>query len=320
MTDVKLKVLFTGSWERMIDNLMDRMTNDYQMLRAPLSQLDFERALRQFRPDAIVVCLADEPREVVKVQEAVENGLKNAGLPLFAVGHDEDCQRMRQKVLVPNIETFARPLDTAGFLEALQDRGGQYQQAHLPTPVIKPSPEATTPLPAPMSQASYEAAFKELGLENDEEYYVEEITPERKAAEQKLVLHIERINLLKGRMSVLVVDDDVRMLNVIKLYLQDLYDVTVVPSGKLAVKFLAKKHADMVLLDYMMPELDGPAVLQLIREQSPCPNIPVLFLTGVSDKKKVLHGLEFRPNGYLLKPVTRMNLLERVTEILLGIE
>lgn len=329
MAEIKMKVLVTGNWGRMKENLMELMEDTHRMASCQLSLVDFGKAVKKLNPDAVVVCMSDEPREVAKAQEAVEASLQSSGIPLFVIGHEEDCQNFKQKVLVPNVEAFTRPLDTAHFLEVLALRASLYRREHTPVAAVKPAAapvdvaKAVTPapdMPAPVSQGAYEAELEQMGLVGDEEYYVDEITPERKEAEKKLILHIEKMNLLKGRMSVLVVDDDVRMLNVIKLYLQELYDVVVVPSGKLAIKYLAKKSADLVLLDYMMPELDGPAVLQLIRDQSNCPNIPVLFLTGVSDKNRVLRGLEFRPDGYLLKPVTRMNLLERVTEILLGIQ
>lgn len=327
MAEMKMKVLVTGSWERMKENLMELMDETHHMVSCQLSVVDFERAVKKQHPDAVVVCMSDEPREVEKAREAIEGALQSSGIPLFVMGHEDDCQRFKQKVLVPNVEAFPRPLDTSGFLEALALRASLYRRenaataaANNPPPQPREDEPAKSDIPAPISQSTYEAELAQMGLMNDEEYYIDEITPERKEAERKLILYIEKMNLLKGRMSVLVVDDDVRMLNVIKLYLQELYDVIVVPSGKLAIKYLAKKHADLVLLDYMMPEMDGPAVLHLIRDQSNCPNIPVLFLTGVSDKNRVLRGLEFRPDGYLLKPVTRMNLLERVTEILLGIQ
>lgn len=123
--------------------------------------------------------------------------------------------------------------------------------------------------------------------------------------------------LSQDKTTILVVDDDVRILNVIKLYLQDLFDVVTVPSGKLALKYLSKHKAELVLLDYMMPEEDGPAVLKQIREDSPYPNIPVLFLTGVAEKELVMRGLELHPDGYCLKPITQSALIERITAILL---
>lgn len=118
-----------------------------------------------------------------------------------------------------------------------------------------------------------------------------------------------------GKKSILVVDDDVRMLNLIKMYLQDSYEVAVVPNGKLALKFLEKKRADLILLDYLMPEMDGPEVLKRIREESAYPDIPVIFLTGVADREKVVRGLAFNPTGYMLKPVARDELLERLISV-----
>lgn len=117
------------------------------------------------------------------------------------------------------------------------------------------------------------------------------------------------------RKTILVIDDDIQMLNVIKLYLQDLFDVIIIPSGKLALKYLDKHHADLVLLDYMMPEEDGPAVLKQIREHHSHSKIPVIFLTGVADKKLVMRGLGYRPDGYCLKPVSKDELLDRITSI-----
>lgn len=146
----------------------------------------------------------------------------------------------------------------------------------------------------------------------------EEEIEESSKAEQNLEEKIQRTKN-EERKSILVVDDDVRMLNVIKLYLEDLYDVTVVPSGKLALKFLEKKHADLVLLDYLMPEMDGPKVLEQMRTSSFATSVPVLFLTGVNDKDMVMKTLDLNPNGYLLKPASREIILERVTEILLGL-
>lgn len=122
-----------------------------------------------------------------------------------------------------------------------------------------------------------------------------------------------------GRQIILVVDDDVQMLNTVKLALQDMYEVVLVPNGKLAIQYLSKKHADLVMLDYLMPGEDGPTVLRQIRASSLQPDVPVLFLTGVAKKDKVMGVLELHPMGYLLKPVTKAKILERVTEILLGL-
>lgn len=113
----------------------------------------------------------------------------------------------------------------------------------------------------------------------------------------------------KERKHVLVVDDDVRMLRLIKKYIEADYDVATAVNGKVALKFLETKHTDLVLLDYEMPLEDGPSVLEKIRQNSKHKNLPVIFLTGVSSKEKIQEVLQLRPQGYLLKPINRQKLL-----------
>ncbi len=113
----------------------------------------------------------------------------------------------------------------------------------------------------------------------------------------------------KPRKHVLVVDDDVRMLRMIKKYLENDYDVATAVNGKVALKFLETKHTDLILLDYEMPVEDGPSVLEKIRKDERLKILPVIFLTGVSSKDKIQEVLQLRPQGYLLKPINRQRLL-----------
>lgn len=291
----KGRVLFTGSGSLMIDDLMKHVPEEHLLEKCTPLEPVLKEALLNFCPYAIVVCLSNESRETLQVFSVLEENPEYSALPVFAIGKQEDCDLFKRNIVLRNMQVFARPLDREAFEQALnQSMASKIEQVQ--------KAEAIEFVEQEKLQAETDAQEKAA------------------AAEKALIKRIERMTYNHGRKMILVVDDDVRMLNVIKLYLQDLYDITVVPSGKLALKFLSKKSADLVLLDYMMPEEDGPTVLQQIRESSPLPNIPVVFLTGVADKDMVLRGLEFRPNGYLLKPVTRMMLLEKVTEILLGLQ
>lgn len=115
---------------------------------------------------------------------------------------------------------------------------------------------------------------------------------------------------------VLVIDDDPRMLRSIKIQLEELYDVAIVTNGKNALDYLFSHTVDIIFLDYIMPDQDGPVVLQSIREIPMFQNIPVVFLTGVSDKDKVKKGLNLNPQGYLLKPVSRECLIQTINSVL----
>lgn len=115
---------------------------------------------------------------------------------------------------------------------------------------------------------------------------------------------------------ILVVDDDVNMLKLLKLFLEEQYQVTIVDSGKQALEYIVNHTPDLILLDYMMPLFDGPHVLEIIRKREASKDIPVLFLTSVTEKEKILECLALNPQGYLIKPIARSELLERVADVL----
>lgn len=115
---------------------------------------------------------------------------------------------------------------------------------------------------------------------------------------------------------VLVVDDDPTMLKTMRAYLEDTYTVTVVKSGKLALKFLEKQKPDVIILDYLMPDWDGATTFQLIRSKENGKRVPIIFLTGVADKDKVVECLALRPQGYLVKPISKNDVLAKLRDII----
>lgn len=119
-----------------------------------------------------------------------------------------------------------------------------------------------------------------------------------------------------GRKHILIVDDDKNMLKLLKMFLEDDYQVTIVESGKQALDYIINHTPDLILLDYMMPLFDGPHVMEIIRKREASKHIPVLFLTSVADKDKIIQCLAQGPQGYLIKPISRDELLQRVGEAL----
>lgn len=118
------------------------------------------------------------------------------------------------------------------------------------------------------------------------------------------------------RKRILVVDDDTEQLIQIKEQLEEFYDVTCVKNGEAAFRFLLNKRPDLILLDYLMPVMDGPEVLKRIWETKGWENIPVIFLTGVSEKEKVLRTLsELRPQGYIIKPSKKSELVAKIIDV-----
>lgn len=115
---------------------------------------------------------------------------------------------------------------------------------------------------------------------------------------------------------VLVIDDDPIMLRLIKEELKEHYNVATAISGKIALNFLQKKKTDLILLDYEMPEENGPAVLEKIRKSEELKDIPVIFLTGISEREKIKQVLSLKIQGYLLKPIEHDKLIQTIQKVI----
>lgn len=118
------------------------------------------------------------------------------------------------------------------------------------------------------------------------------------------------------RKHILVVDDDSRMLKIIKRHLSDKYDVATALNGRLALKFLETKKTDLILLDYEMPLENGPTILKKLKENPFTHDIPVIFLTGISERDKIEKALVLKPQGYLLKPIDHIKLLSSISKLI----
>ncbi|MBR4670596.1 MAG: response regulator [Butyrivibrio sp.] len=114
--------------------------------------------------------------------------------------------------------------------------------------------------------------------------------------------------------TVLVVDDDPSYLNLVREWLRDKYKVSMASSGLQAIKWLGKNKADLILLDHEMPITSGPQVLEMLRSDPETKNIPVIFLTGKSDKDSVMSVVSLKPEGYLLKTIDKRELLDKLEE------
>jgi putative two-component system response regulator len=113
--------------------------------------------------------------------------------------------------------------------------------------------------------------------------------------------------------TILVVDDTEVNLRLVKSCLNNQgFDVLLAESGKDALKVLEGEIPDLILLDIMMPDMDGFEVCKLLKEKESTKNIPVIFLTAKSDPDDVVEGFRFGAVDYLKKPFNVSELLARV--------
>lgn len=114
---------------------------------------------------------------------------------------------------------------------------------------------------------------------------------------------------MQRRKCILVVDDDLTFLQMIREWLKDTYRVGMANSGTQAVAWLATNKADLILLDYDMPVLDGPKVMEMLKSESFSNSTPVMFLTGKNDRESVTNVISLKPEDYLLKSISKDKLL-----------
>ena len=116
--------------------------------------------------------------------------------------------------------------------------------------------------------------------------------------------------------SILLVDDSNVQLRALNELLKEKYEVRMSTSGMQALTMIGKKKPDMIFLDYEMPICDGKMTLEMIRGMEESKDIPVVFLTGVSDKEHIAAVLDLKPAGYLLKPADAERIYSIIEKVL----
>ena len=134
--------------------------------------------------------------------------------------------------------------------------------------------------------------------------------------ERKLELQKEQENLLKVP-KILIVDDEERNIRLLKaMLLSEEYQLTGVLSGKEALEILDEINPDIILLDVMMPEIDGFEVCSLIKQDEKTRAIPVIIVTALDEKEHRTKAMEAGADDFISKPVDRTELRIRVKSLL----
>lgn len=116
--------------------------------------------------------------------------------------------------------------------------------------------------------------------------------------------------------KILVIDDNPKLLeDALPMYG---YEVVSATDGLVGLKYLseAKEPFDLILLDVVMPNLDGWETLKSIRENEATKHIPIIMLTAVNEDNKQISGLKFGADDYITKPFILPNLLARIEALL----
>ena len=114
--------------------------------------------------------------------------------------------------------------------------------------------------------------------------------------------------------KILVVDDEAKKLKMVSDYLEAVgFEVTGAPDGITALKIFREYDFDLIVLDFMMPGIDGIDVIRRIREKSA---VPIVMLTARAEENDKLMGLEIGADDYIVKPFSLKELAARIRAVL----
>lgn len=114
--------------------------------------------------------------------------------------------------------------------------------------------------------------------------------------------------------KIFIVEDDLDIQELLQNFLQEAgYEVSIANDGVEAVSLFSTAHYDLILLDVMLPKIDGFTVCELIRKQS---QIPIIMLTALSGEKEQIKGLDLQVDDYITKPFSMPVLVRKIAAVL----
>lgn len=272
---MKCRVLLTGNNNAAIDDFFIHMNDNFEAMTTSDRYEDIIQHIKYFIPDVFVYCLFDETADDFSKLPRIKRRLSENKIPFILLGPKKECDEFERITFNITDCILYKPI-TANLIQEK---------------IIK---------------------FLEKFRYGDKEEAA--VQPEEVSLEDKEPIVLKDTVQPEQRKHILAIDDNSLMLKVIKEHLHDKYDVATAISGKIAFKFLERKQTDLILLDYEMPDENGPAILEKLRSNEATKDIPVIFLTGISERDKLQKALVMKPQGYLLKPIEPDKLLKTIAK------
>jgi len=115
---------------------------------------------------------------------------------------------------------------------------------------------------------------------------------------------------------ILVADDEPHILDLIRLILEDKYEVLVAEDGKETLDILNKNRPDLILLDVMMPKINGFEICEKLKKDKKTKDIRIAMLSAKTQEKDIIKGLRLGADYYFTKPFDPANFEKKVEELI----
>lgn len=316
----KYKVLINGRNMSMIMDFIVHSESYFKCLSTSDCWQDVQGHFELFQPD-VYVCFVDSIYSKILTQT---NTLKGNDLynnaPIFVIADEETCDELDQNPRRSIDVVIRRPISTDNLILRITMHLEERERAQ------KEAEEE-----AAAKEAARQAALAERASNNNTNNNKKDMVPEKRPVawiplgnepqkEEKLSAadkYLQSQNAApkkeeaqqaaapktKERKHILIVDDDRTVLKMLKTALEDTYDITAMVNGLMVEKFLMSKKVDMIILDYEMPGETGADIFRKLKVNEKAKRIPVCFLTGVSEREKIMEVMSLKPHSYLLKPI-----------------
>ena len=295
--DMRTKVVLIGGNATLIDTFFRQMDEYYEPMCSSDYFEDMERHLMLYDPKLVICCMSDKEQLQLFSSVAQLKKMRSDRDTYYVVmGKEANCDEFQKKTTCVADLEITVPCPTEKIVKTLSDFLSEKEKEEAENGKYKVPPVTSAYKPP--------ARDKSGGDPLDSILTHISSAPSAPTASAS------------GKKHILVIDDDPLMLKVIKDHLHDEYDVASAKGGPTAYKFLEKRKTDLVLLDYEMPDENGPTVFAKIRKMPNGAKVPIIFLTGVSDRERIEEVLKLRPSGYVLKPVDRKILVMAVKKAL----
>lgn len=273
-----MKTIFlAGNYGGPLQNIYDDLLKYFRVYQiAPLWEC-IAPELEKITPDLII--LFQPACETLEFQIFRELSAYHADIPVLILCSTEDFSSYRTSCPAPQFSFLFRPIRMQRLLikcaNILQDQ----------------------------------EVLETLNTENPEGGDAKQISP---VVEETVTIPAVPALHSREKLKILAIDDSPLTLRSFKKMLEKNYEIRLCFSAEKAFEMLSVFMPDIIFLDYEMPGMSGMQFFQQLKNHDKTKDIPVIFLTGVADRDRILQVLMLKPAGYLLKPLEEARLTEAI--------
>lgn len=284
---MKHKILISGRNQVMVSDFFQHTETFFDTLSTSTIRSDIAGHFRYFKPEAYIAFIDSNPDQAIQQLKELKNSDFYNGAAIAVIGDSDICNTLERRERGLADMVIRRPVTSDNLALRITRHLEDVHETQTMTAHVE-------------KMEQMDALIKAA------EAAVSEASATAATAQASAV-----------RKHILVVDDDRTVLKMLKTALDGDYDVTTMASGSLVDRILDAKKVDMIILDYEMPVETGADVFRRIKKKPLAANIPVCFLTGVSDREKIMEVMALKPHGYILKPID-MDMLSATIKNLIG--